>query len=332
MKEYNFTQPSREFRQPDRQPADPEVVRLFEEHANESLELSAEFREILARIDFAAIRNLYAEVARQTDVDPGKMNFVGPDRILELDDPAGPTGQYGVDINRIEINYGSIKRIAAGNKDTEAVLVFDTLMHEEGHAVSKNKCVGKITPKQFNPEFVQSGYSQDVFPYHQDGEQISAFGMFEEGVTEKLSRQLGRKYIDTQPDLASAEARQGLREYYENDSKAKTYDLAVSFVEAFIARLSHESGVLEETVWGAIIRGKFEGADLSDTDFAVLFSEMFGDKFLERLADINSADEELRLVRLMDIDKLKDINPQLRERVNKRIDAFSAYERRTRAA
>ncbi len=325
MKEHDFAQPSREFYTEGGKPHDPESVKMYEKLSLESSEQSPEFKALLGRLDFDAIKQLFLELARKTDIDPAQMNFVEPDRIVERN-LNNASANFRMSMNAIEIDPAELKGLESEEISDPVLKLLEIVMHEEGHAVSKTKCSGKFTPDGFWPSSMRSGYSLDVFPRDPNLRHHTVFGLFDEGVTEKISRELGKKYLDSHPDIADPAQVQKMREYYDDDNQIKAYDLPVSFVEAFIAHVAHRAEVAEDLVWGAIIRGKLEGTDLDGSDFAVLFAEMFNDNFQEELSGMSSEKDESKLIQLMEMDKLKTIKPELWERINKRIIASAEYE------
>jgi hypothetical protein len=154
------------------------------------------------------------------------------------------------------------------------------------------------------------------------------FTMFDEGVTEKLARELAIKYMEQEKVLGktdflkSEEIDQATNTFsktflYKLDGNLSTgafiEDLAVDLVNAFIAKVSREAGVPQKMVWESIIRGQYEGEDMDSFETKQLLAETVSPGFAERLRD---ADTDQKLLDL--VNELKQISRPKREELKKR--------------
>jgi hypothetical protein len=108
------------------------------------------------------------------------------------------------------------------------------------------------------------------------------FSIFNEGVTTKFGREVFRKYIHRM-NIKNDEGIEGLENALRKDTSFYWGD-SVKLVDALIIKLAHETGVSEEVVWGAIVRGMFEGIDLDSAPLSDLFSEIIVPNFIDKLA------------------------------------------------
>ncbi len=85
------------------------------------------------------------------------------------------------------------------------------------------------------------------------------------------------------------------RRYYEAQENGRleaAYDIPVKFVEALTVRLSKVSGMNQEDVWHALVRGAYEREKFSDPELVEMLDGALGGDFLARLA---KADKETML-------------------------------------
>ena len=281
-----------------------------------------EFEALLAKVDFVWIKSAFREILIKSSVDPERLNFVDPELIIS-DNSIEDVANHNVMTGAITVNLDRIKE-ATSNKSDIGILqsLIMVLLHEEVHAFSRNKCFGYF---EYDYEGkrkikIQSGYTRHEAVVKGREEIIDSshsFELFDEGVTEKLSRELVVSYFGGHTDLGDVKA---VRSFYEDDDKVKHYNLGVSLVEAMMAKIANESGVSGDMVWQSIIRGKIDGENLSDNDFKDLFAETFTEKFIEDLARA-SGDNEMRANFMIASLNLGKIDPDLLTRIQKRIDA-----------
>lgn len=290
-------------------------------------ERNPEFDKYLDAIDMDAIKSSLFDLLKRSDVDPESFNFLGRDKIV-FNHEDGLIGSYQAVLNIIGINPELMAKRCKEIGLPIKMTLLDTVVHEQIHGISKLTCRGvmeAIEVESVLKDFShQSGYSL-AETKHEGGKAMNStfFELFEEGVTELLSRRTVREYLKSHKDYASPEEIAEYIKIMDDDSVRKSYDLSVSFVEAFIEKLAHQTGVSKDTVWGAVLRGKFEGEDMTDPEFGVLAAGVFDAGMLERLAVLNHPSQDFSMIRLMEKMDISVINPELWDRIEKRISAVS---------
>jgi hypothetical protein len=279
---------------------------------NRKQERSKELIEFLNIIDFSSLHQIFSEYTRGAGLILDDTNFVGPENIEDSKhstatsyfDPGPPP--------RIGLNMEKVKKLSRLTFKSFNVQALEALCHEEGHGISKH------TVRKNNRTYEdKSGYS--IILKNRNEQPIRLFSMFDEGVTEKMGREVARKYAETHPDFANK---------YSKISYESAYQGPVDFVHAFIRRLSREIGFSEDTVWQAIIRSKVEGFDFFEKEIREMFGDMFGEQFLDNLARTSNIKDIRELTNFLENSPLmKDIG--WREKIRRKFhDSLSSVYRK----
>jgi len=240
---------------------------------------------VLNAVDFDLLKSIFLDYARKAGVPEGGMNFVSKDRIRASVDAPLMAGQYNGFDNLIGISYPEATR---GHQEEDAFMaVLSTLVHEETHAVARNLVKTKTNEKMTTgrPEIsihidgVKSGYA-----IMNEG-QARVLEGFNEGMVEKLSREVRDRYLAARPNLAPTQ---------ENKERARgAYQSEVMLVEALIKRIAKEVELPEDMIWGGFVRGLFQGDEINKGELATAFAEMLGEEFIEKLSTMKSIDDKI---------------------------------------
>ena len=247
----------------------------------------------LAGIDLCLIKELIFDHVGRSGIDTTMANFCGPDEIKFVRLIRGrpdAVGSYESDANFVLVNPSLIEQDCPERYEDCFLRI---IIHEELHAASQTMveidCYGdrayfqngyyisqRLTNKPVSTEKRareifeclkrgSGGQSKGKFDCYSDplsGYFISqgcayepaSFSMFDEGVTEKLAREIHFEYL--RRSGGSRSGGEGI-DYYSK---------ALRLAEMFIGKLANEIGIGEQTIWQAIICGKFSGCDLNDEE------------------------------------------------------------------
>ncbi len=236
-------------------------------------------REFLDTIDFELLRSLFLEAARKSGVNPETLNFVSADGIFgKSGSLLEPLGAYSGSRNIVALSMRKMEdRFGVEGKDLDTVAL-STLCHEEVHATAKTICIG------LGSEAEQAGYQRTM--ESATGRLEKRFLLFNEGVTEKLCRQILEEYVE-RTHFADSQGMNRLRDLFR---EKHPYESLVEFVDLFIDRVSAETEVSRDLVWQAIIRGAYEGERFDDPELQQLFSELLTPDFIELLSQNKISD------------------------------------------
>ena len=271
-----------EFPVPDREKV---AERISREAKNPELEA------VLDAVDFEDLRNIYSDVARRYGIR--SMNFITREFIsTDVWNPEN-MAEYDVEDNIIAIDRNKIDKrfppILSRN-----LLTLAYLTHEEGHATQFTEKLSIFDENSAQYGDVvrreRAGYYQDTTVMVEDRitSRRDLFRRFNEGVNEKLSREVLLVYLERHPDFATPEEIELLKRYYAEDPHELVmgkwplmYHRNVALVDHLIARISIETEVPQDVVWGSIVNGAYNGLDLMELQGE--FEEMFSPGILERI-------------------------------------------------
>jgi len=268
---------------------------------------------ILKKVDFDILEGVFEDVIGKYGVVKKNMNFLRPDMISHS---CIGKGQYRTETNAIGLNYFEImKKIDGVNPELE---ILKHLCHEETHAISDNKCIGLKTFESEKPKpgdkyrnIEKSGYSQVIktgqYNNSETQESKRIFEYFNEGVVEKLSKEIFINYLDRDKEYISAEEK---NKYREKRLNKVAYDRDVRLVDALIYRISKEVEINQEEVWQSFVKGLVVGDEFNDKDIQDWFNEMFSDDFLKRLARYKTQEEYEDLMEEIKIEAVGKNNQQ----------------------
>lgn len=242
-----------------------------------------ELENILSQVDFGLLRGIFERIVERCGLDPRSMNFVGPERIAHSGLGLS-TASYLAAENIIGIAYQKLRPRAEELGVDSVTAAVETLCHEETHATSRVECRG-LEQWWADPATqrmsTKTGYSRWVEGRNKPADFF--FYLFNEGVTEKLSREVFREYAQGSgfPDGVAVATIE--RAFIEKSTEVP-YGVPVKFVEALIAKLHHETGVDQKLVWQALIRGMYEGEEFRDQELRSMFAEVISTDFLDKLS------------------------------------------------
>ena len=283
------------------QETDPATLELEEIEGQQ--ELDKEIEKILTQIDFDLLEKLYFEIATKSGLDPLTINFVGRDRITGYDKPeTSATSQIAR--SKIYLNKSAqIEEAKRLNLSLEAV-VLHNIVHEEIHLVNRAFYRGlyEYNSNQSDNSEQHTGYNFIRHYADKRGKDAAnnSFSLFNEGVTEKLSREISLRYVTSKGLSDPAQTQQAIKIFNNfpttrNEDVIQVYDLAVYLIDLMIQIISKISGFSQEKIWQGIIRGQFEGENLTTGGLRILMNETFGKNFMQRLENANG-DDLLKLI------------------------------------
>lgn len=277
----------------------------------------AEHRKFLSKIDFDTMKSVFSDLLSKSSGKSIKPNVIGFKRVFL----AYRGSSYDQESNTIILTSMNMlyerdradgtrerwwKQIDEVYGDRE-LLQLHALMHEETHAVSRNICIGMGQGSDGYAMYEQSGYTRVSNPESErlgkhkilefQGKSIignknrrfnDIFEAFNEGVIEKISRQVLIEYLNRTGHYEK-KTLTFKKNLLENDD-ILSYSANVKLVESIIKKLSETAGLPEETVWNTLIRGVMEGETFADKEVKELFKQTFSPDFLKKLSLANDQD------------------------------------------
>lgn len=259
----------------------------------ESVKKNPELEKILSKVDFDLLKSILQRVAARSNINPDTLNFLGPARIAHQAHDWAAAGTYHPGKNTIGLSYERIQNRAEDfNLDINFVTLA-LLFHEEVHATSKVKCLGLESQLGQYPfkKRMQIGYRQHIVEIKSPEDLYKPallYDLFNEGVTEKLSREVFSEYVRRIGRFDKKDIQRYENAWYERPEEM-SYEIPMELVETFINKISDAAGIGRKTVWHALIRGMYEGEEFQDQELRTLFSELIAPDFLNRLAQANTA-------------------------------------------
>lgn len=291
---------------------------------------SPEVRGIIESFDFNLLRDIFLRIAKQSGIEIENFNFVDSQQILCADDARLHwNGLYEQQPNVIKVNRMNLdidlENFLQKNKDEicnaetyQAVLklaLLAVVVHEEAHAVTHRSCEEWIDDPRvdFGKDLfsykggyfkrLKSGYTQkDIEEMVRSNFRVGTyFQLFNEGVVEKISKEVFYEYIKTSGMVTQAELEIFKRFYQKKGSYVKVVEL----IDALIKKISVSQGQPAGTVWHAFIRSALQGDDLDSKDIAELFSSAAGRETFEKIKQLVVGEEDTAL----EIKKYLEISP-----------------------
>jgi len=254
--------------------------------------LHPKLREIVAEFDFSLLADLLHEYIIKTDKNPADINLIPPEKFHGNDH--GMAGSYDAKRHDIGLSYDHIWALS-NNLDVDTRLfALRTLIHEEIHAATDQK--------NDSPNLYQVGYDQVVG-------RTRLFGLWNEGVTETLAREILQKYIQATEPESAKEVSLLLHTLETKQSRRVPYRSEVNFVEIFISFLAKQIGLPKDVVRGGVIRGLIEGQQMDEKEFRSLAEEIFPPDFFD---DLEQAGSSLTIKRITRELETKEENYQPR--------------------
>ncbi|OGG79298.1 hypothetical protein A3A39_01875 [Candidatus Kaiserbacteria bacterium RIFCSPLOWO2_01_FULL_54_13] len=298
-----------------------EALKLVQSRANEYEFRSPEnvvwIRDVLKKIDFQELHNIYREVARRAGVRD--INFVLPHHIYprgtdELGDAAD--ADYDPISNAISLDGDLVARVRMIESNGEKLavsLILQQIAHEYAHATGY-VAHGEIELDQGERiSAVRMGLNQTLYNHTEDRgtDYYTMFELFNEGATEHIATLVSREYLRRLPLDTPSGGTLKLLEFDEFlkivDRDKDDYGAAVEFFNRLSAHISKECEVSQEIVQGAFIRAYYRGEALP----AGLLDETVGKEFTKMLMRAKDAKYLKKLTRDY---SLLSLSPSLRER------------------
>lgn len=230
-------------------------------------ERSAEFNEALSGLDLGLMKRFLQEEAEKCGKEKGStLNFLDQNRVGEIEvrahDSSMPISFYDAATNEIEIDFNGMAEQAErqnpfSSKEGFKAYLVAVLIHEEIHAVTELQALGYVGYQHFR-----------------------SYQVWNEGVAEKLARELTEKYYKSSADFSKYD-----------QAKSYNYESAVLLVDAVIAKMSATTGFDQETIWNAIKRGMFENTDLETKELQELFEQTLPVDFFKNLRTMSPTNE-----------------------------------------
>lgn len=228
---------------------------------------SPEFEEALSGINLDLMRRLIQEEAEKCGREKGSsLNFLEMTRIGEIEtrakDDSVPISFYDSSTNEIQVDFTGMEQQAERqnpflSKEGFKAYLVAVLTHEQLHAATELQALGYV------------GYQH-----------FTSYQVWNEGVTEKLARELTGKYFKSSADFQKID-----------QAKSYNYESAVLLIDAVIAKISEQTGFDQETVWNAIKRGMFENTSLETKELQELLDGTLPIDFFKRLRTMSTTNE-----------------------------------------
>jgi hypothetical protein len=286
---------------PASQNPDEEYARELYSRANELQKIreDQEHRDSVVRDRITELDQNYIELALlaiakksgQTNAKYCKEIVYTGDRVM---------GAFRTD-GQVELNTDNIDISAEYRGLPSKLVLLKTLIHEQTHAATNASCIDSqvIDGVVSFPLKLQTGYNHSFVYEGLEAEKY--YTLFNEGVTEKLARQMTIDYLEHHPDFVSQQDRDKFIEMV-SEGTVGTYDVMVAFVEAMVSKIAESSGISEKVAWEGLLQGQFSGHNFQDKEIADLMDEMFGKYFNIRLGRLSSRLEAKNLIKYGDSD------------------------------
>lgn len=296
-------------------PEDPSVTKERDKKSVEELlarpegKCSEQMKEILDGIDFDLLGKIFQDTALKYHIKE-PLNFIGKERIFGI--KLSKTPHYDDIRNVIFVADNGIGKERKSRKklDSEyenfcrklyggiAIQVLHSIIHEEVHAainkVILNGWEGFLDkyPKEIQNGYGIAGERSDENPNDNFGKNFFgkkhfvSFAAFNEGVTEKLAREIFLNYIKENNKQEEAIV------YTENlvsRPEITNYNQEVSLVNAIVKHMSGVTGKSEEEMWEFFVGGMAAGETFENKQIREFFARIFGQNFLKDLSKISTS-------------------------------------------
>ncbi|MBI2612419.1 hypothetical protein HYW59_01215 [Candidatus Kaiserbacteria bacterium] len=281
-------------------------VAFLEDAAKKYLEedvVTVEWVEnILEKVDFKEVRNIFAEHARHAGVPDEKLNFVWPDRFFVLsDEHASSTFLYDPFANAVVISGSLFRSQLESKQDDENIAQYFLfgLFHELAHITAENRL--QITDEKQGEHSKMLNYA-DVGIICRSGfnkinvsDRAASFVMFEEAITQAVATEVGREYLRRRPldvfdnRISSTKYDEFCKSGVERKmprvlaGQMRHFRAAQGFFERLSEHVAKECGVPKDIANRAFIAAHYSGSDLTP-ELRELIDGIVGQGFIERLA------------------------------------------------
>lgn len=250
--------------------------------------------ETVRNFDHLYIKKQFQDIADKSgkDTEVSYLSTIGTDEYMD---------KYAA---YSSLNFGEItmnqKEIAKRSQETGVnpkLLTLIFFIHEQNHNITDTPCA----PRQGVIHRQKVGYSYQVIERKNDGTVTGygAFSFFNEGVTEKIARELTIQYLVDHPTIADKNDIESFKKLYSEPNAFNLYEFNIVLVDLVIDRISQKTGVSRDTVWGSIKRGQFDWEIFSDKELHEMLSEALGENFVKKLAELDVDGSEKEAMGLM---------------------------------
>lgn len=263
---------------------------------------SPEIKEVLDKIDFEKLKSMFADLARGIGIPEEGINFLDRDRvfgsengsryrpeenIIFLDQSKGRKGEWDLrSQEKIDAEDNKEAKAVYGSREIRELRV---LVHEEAHAISKVVCVvdewGSTVQFKVGYNEVTQRNALLRGKQKEKGRKMT-FQLLNEGVTEKLARELTLKYLEDN------NWPRGEIDVFEDSvnkhNRGLSYVQEVKFVDALIKTIADKIDESEGVVWEAFVSGLLKGGVFRDENVKNIFKQIFGEEFLDDLSELDS--------------------------------------------
>lgn len=234
--------------------------------------------EVLNEIDFQTLGNIFMEYIQKTSDAP--MTFDKKYHPIKRQDiflkkiklayaqSHQPLREMRIDPAKHEVNYGGA---------AFPIGVLHSVVHEEAHLLSKYR---------------SRLFGRSLSGYHSIGMR-SFFRLFNEGVTEKLSREVVAKYIK-QVGMTGV-ITSNIDTFFKMGGGS--YEDEVRLIDVIIKRIADDTKVHPDVVWGSIVRGYFRGLNIADINFSNELASSIPINVQEKIARAKTAEDVRRIIR-----------------------------------
>lgn len=253
----------------------------IETSQSEQLQLN----ELLESFDFDSLDEIIAARAREVGYSNLPLRALRADAFYQL--KTDKKGDYDPQSKSIGLGVRKVEWNAAEAGIDAKKLATHGIIHEEMHAISGQHYVLEYEPFKLD---AQVGFDQRTQT------KPRMFWLWNEGVTEKLAREMYEKYAVAKRSATVEEIRAYMERVEEYGRGAKEfYQPEVDLVNAFIEKVAKEVGVPTALVWGSITQGLLRGEKWSAEEFEELARDILPPNFMSDLENISVHEAAERL-------------------------------------
>lgn len=238
----------------------------------------AELADYVNCIDHAELQSI---IRRRAQLPDEELNYVPLERIV-AGGTHGYSGRYD-DANKVihfDLPYmrNYLAKITEVNPEMLGEHIF---IHEQVHAVSH----GDSHESDDEDDEDRVGYGRRTRIPGTSLTLRGGFFKFNEGVTDKLARELYREYAHNTGSATDADVENYLT-HLDTSPRAEEYmyKREIALVDALVDRIAAEVGVPRDIVWKALSRDFFRNERIDGDDFEELAKGILPNHFLEDLS------------------------------------------------
>lgn len=289
--------------------------RLGAHNTERSQSEQLQFSELLKSFDFDTLDKLINDRAREVGYTDITLQSLRADTFYEL--TSDKKGDYDPESKRIGIGIRKVEQDAAQSGIDATKLAAHGIIHEEMHAVSGQHHIIEYRPFKLS---VQVGFDQ------REQTKPRMFWLWNEGVTEKLAREIYWKYASAK-DSATAEDIKTYMEKIEEYGRSANefYQPEVDLVNAFIERMAKEIGDSPTLVWNSIVHGLLRGERWSAGEIEEWTRDILPPNFMGDLERFSTHSTATRLARELSRETVQGTfkTSKVARKITRAIEAYS---------